>query len=91
VWRLLTNPTSLCSQVLLGCYCHNENLMEVSAPSTASKTWRAILAGREAVETGMIQRVGSRDSISIWNDNWTPRQHSMKPMGRRTDTELEIG
>jgi hypothetical protein len=89
VWRLLTNPTSLCSQVLLGRYCHNKNLTEVSAPSTASKTWRAILAGREAVDIGMIKRVGSGDSISIWNDNWIPKQHSMKPMGRRRDTDLD--
>jgi hypothetical protein len=65
--------------------------MEVSAPSTASKTWRAILAGREAAETGMIQTVGSGDSISIWNDNWIPMKHSMKPMGRRMDTDLEKG
>jgi hypothetical protein len=89
VWRLLTNPTSLCSQVLLGRYCHNTNLMEASAPKTASKTWRAILAGREAVELGMIKRVGSGESISIWNDNWIPKLHSMRPMGRRRDTDME--
>jgi hypothetical protein len=89
VWRLLTNPTSLCSQVLLGWYCHNTNLMEASAPKTASKTWRAILAGREAVRLGIIKRVGSGESISIWHDNWIPKLHSMRPMGRRRDTDIE--
>jgi hypothetical protein len=39
--------------------------MEASVPKVASKTWHAILAGREAVELGMIKRVGSGESISI--------------------------
>jgi hypothetical protein len=47
------------------------------------------LAGREAVDIGMIKREGSGDSISSWNDNWIPKQQSMKPMGRRMDTDLE--
>jgi hypothetical protein len=89
VWRLLTNPTSLCSQVLLGRYCHNTNLIEASAQRTTSKTWCAILAGREAVDIGMIKRVGSGENISIWNDNWIPKLHSMRPMGRRGDTDME--
>jgi hypothetical protein len=55
VWRLLTNPTSLCAQVLLGRYCHNQNLMEVNAPRTASKTWCVILAGREALKLSLLR------------------------------------
>jgi hypothetical protein len=46
------------------------------------------LAGREALKLGLIKRVGSGQSISIWEDNWLPNSVSMKPMGRLKETGL---
>ena len=69
-------------------YLHNQDLMSATAPRAASRTWRAILAGREALKLGLIKRVGSGQSISIWEDNWLPNSVSMKPMGRLEDTDL---
>jgi hypothetical protein len=88
VWRLLTNPNSLCDQLLLGRYCHNKNLMDAPVPRTMFKTWCAILAGREALKDNLIERVGSGESIAIQEDNWIPKKHSLRPMGRRRDTGL---
>ena len=62
--------------------------MEAVAPKTASVTWRAILAGREALNAGLIKRVGSRETISIWNDDWIPRPFSKRPMGRQFETNI---
>jgi hypothetical protein len=64
-WRILMKPNSLCSQVLRTRYLHNQELMTANAPRAASKTWHAILVGREALKLGLIKRVGSGQSISI--------------------------
>jgi hypothetical protein len=87
-WRILMNPDSLCSQVLRTRYLHNQDLMSATSPRAASRTWRKILAGREALKLGLIKRVGSGQSISIWEDNWLPNSVSMKPMGRLKETGL---
>jgi hypothetical protein len=81
-WRLITNPNSLCAQVLQTRYYHNCNFMEANAPRATSRTWRAILVGRDALKIGLIKRVGSGETISIWHDSWIPGSASMKPMGR---------
>jgi hypothetical protein len=31
--------------------------------------WRAILAGRKALQVGLIHRIGLGESVSIWNDS----------------------
>jgi hypothetical protein len=87
-WRIIMKPDSLCSQVLQTRYLHNQELMAASAPRAASRTWKAILAGREALKLGLIKRVGSGQSISIWEDNWLPNSATMRPMGRLEDTDL---
>jgi hypothetical protein len=48
-WRLMSSPDSLLAQVLIGRYYHSGDFMNATAPRTASRTWRAILAGREAL------------------------------------------
>jgi hypothetical protein len=59
-WRLLTQPQSLLAQVLRSRYYPNSDFMTVNPPKTASKTWRAILAGRQAlVEIGVLAPVGN--------------------------------
>ena len=87
-WRIVMNPNSLCSQVLRSRYLHNQNFMEAVAPRAASRTWRSILAGREALKLGLVKRVGSGESISIWDDHWLPDTETMRPMGRKCATDL---
>lgn len=87
-WRIIMKPDSLCSRVLRTRYLHNQELMTANAPRTASKTWRAILAGREALKLGLIKRMGSGQSISIWEDCWLPNSATMRPMGRLKETDL---
>ena len=45
----------------------------------ASRTWKAIVAGREALETGMIDRIGDDTSVSFWDDRWISSYLSLKP------------
>ena len=46
----------------------------------SSHTWRAILFGREALELGLIKRVGDGESIKIWDDPWIPANYNYKTL-----------
>ena len=63
--------------------------MNATTPKSASATWRAIMAGREALRAGLIYRVGDGSSISAWNDKWIPGTISMSPMFRPQHTTIE--
>ena len=88
-WRLITHPNSLCSRVLKGKYFPDCDFLQANAPTTSSATWKAIIAGRKALQTGLIKRVGNGDSISIWNDSWIPTTSTLKPMGRIGNDPLQ--
>ena len=57
-WRFLTNPDSLCARVLKWRHFPDTDFMHASVPKSAYATWRAIIAGREALVVGLIKRVG---------------------------------
>lgn len=61
-------PDSLCADVMKGRYFPDTNFMQVTVPQSAYPIWQAIVAGREALQAGMIMRVGDGHSISIWDD-----------------------
>ena len=42
---------------------------------SSSYGWRSIVSARSLVSKGLIKRVGSDSSISIWNDPWLPTTH----------------
>ena len=88
-WRFMVNPDSLCARVMKGRYFPNSNFMQATVPQSASPIWRAIVAEREALRSGMIMRVGDGRSISIWDDKWIPGTIRMSPMLRPTNTSLQ--
>jgi hypothetical protein len=88
-WRLLTSPNSLCAQVLKGRYYPDRDFMEATAPRAASRTWRAILAGRRALELGLLKRIGTGHTVSVWEDRWIPNTSTMRPMGRFGDAQVD--
>ena len=69
-WRFMTNPNSLCARVLKGRYFPDCEFQLATVPKAAPATWRAIVAGREALDAGLIKRVGTGSTISIWEDRW---------------------
>ncbi|KAE8773418.1 Alanyl-tRNA synthetase [Hordeum vulgare] len=78
-WRLTTNLSLLCARVLKGKYFPDGHFMQATAPRSSSTTWRAIIAGKETLQLGLIKRVGTGSSISIWEDKWVPTLTSMTP------------
>ena len=71
-WRLMTRPDSLCAKVLKGRYFHDSDFLSASRKKHASHTWRAILAGREVLQQGLIRRMGNGSATRIWENRWMP-------------------
>jgi hypothetical protein len=57
-WRFLNNPDTLCSRVLKGRYYPQTDFLHATVPNKSSATWRAIVAGRDALQLGLIKRIG---------------------------------
>jgi len=54
--------------------------MEASRKRHASSTWRAILAGREALQEGLFKRVGDGESTNIWRHKWISNHFAGQPI-----------
>jgi hypothetical protein len=78
-WRFITHPDSLCARIMKTKYFPDTEFMQATAPSRSSATWRAIVAGKEALSTGLLKRIGDGFSVSIWNDRWIPGTRTMTP------------
>ena len=80
-WRILSNPDSLLSQILLGKYCQDTPFLEASIPGAASHGWRGVMAGREVMKRGLCWLIGSGKDIGVWQNSWLSLSESMAPMG----------
>jgi hypothetical protein len=90
-WRLMTNTDSLCARVLIkGKYFHQGDFLTARKKKNSSHTWRAILAGRTALEAVLIRRIGDGKSTHIWADRWIPGAIGRKPLCRKEDVTEKI-
>jgi hypothetical protein len=87
-WRLIERPNSLCARVLKGRYFHDTEFMEASRKKHASSTWRAILAGREALQEGLFRRVGDGVSTNIWSHKWISNHFAGQPITPRANLQI---
>jgi hypothetical protein len=78
-WRLLTNPDTLCAQVLKAKYFPNKELLQCTARRGISYSWRSILKGMELLKQGLIWRIGDGMQTNIWTDPWIPRGSTRRP------------
>ncbi|KAL0438585.1 UNVERIFIED_CONTAM: putative mitochondrial protein [Sesamum latifolium] len=78
MWRILTNPSSLLSRVLRARYFPNGQILLAKHGSNQSFTWRSILAALKVVKGGFRWRIGSGQSVRVWDDPWIPRPFSFR-------------
>jgi hypothetical protein len=76
----MTSLDKLCARVLKGKYFPNEEFVTAKSKRNSSHTWRAILAGRNAFECGLIRRIGDGETTNIWRDRWIPGAIGGKPI-----------
>ena len=72
LWRLIEKPDTLFSRVFKGRYYRNASPLEPIRSYSPSYGWRSIVSARSLVSKGLIKRVGTGSSISVWNDPWLP-------------------
>ncbi|GJM91105.1 hypothetical protein PR202_ga07449 [Eleusine coracana subsp. coracana] len=71
-WRLITKPESLCARILKGRYFHDGEFIHATRKKHASQTWRAIMAGRDVLQQGLIRRICNGVHTNIWSDRCLP-------------------
>jgi hypothetical protein len=79
-WRILKEPTSLSAWILKVVYFPHVDFLEAEVGSSPSWIWRSIMDGKEVLKQGLIKRVGTRESIRIWDTNWLPRDGLLWPI-----------
>jgi len=62
VWRLLSEPDSLCARMLRVKYYPDGKLLQ---EKRSSYTWQSVLAGLECFKLGYIWRAGNGSQINI--------------------------
>jgi hypothetical protein len=70
--------------VLKGKYFPNSDFLTTTRRKRSIITWCAILHGRDILKRGLIKRVGSGETIDVWNDNRISSNSSL-----RTQVKLE--
>lgn len=88
-WRLVQFPDSLCARVLKAKYYPNGDLLDTAFSSVSSDSWKGIVHGLELLKKGVIWRIGTGRKVHIWRDDWLPREHGLKVMGKKTGTRLK--
>ncbi|XP_019101856.1 PREDICTED: uncharacterized protein LOC109133305 [Camelina sativa] len=74
LWRLITVPDSLFARVFKGRYYRHSDSLDPIKSYSPSYGWRSIVSAPSLVNKGLIKRVGSGASISVWTDPWIPAQ-----------------
>ncbi|XP_023634285.1 uncharacterized protein LOC111829426 [Capsella rubella] len=68
LWRLVDCPDSLFAKVFKGRYYRNASPLEQVKSYSPSYGWRSMISARSLVMKGLIKRVGTGDSLSVWTD-----------------------
>ena len=66
--------------MLKAIYFPDSNILSAEVGGHPSQVWWAILEGRDVLLQGIIRRVGDGATTRIWQDNWIPRNGTMRPI-----------
>nr|XP_027086592.1 uncharacterized protein LOC113708329 [Coffea arabica] len=83
IWRLITRPNSLVSNVLKTKYFPKSTIFNCQVQHNSSWIWQSIMAVREDVQRGLIRKIGNGRSTKIWDDNWVPEIPHGRPASTR--------
>ena len=54
--------------------------MGANLGSAPSKIWQSVLDGREVLQLGLIRRIGTGSTTSIWSMDWLPSDSIRRPI-----------
>ncbi|KAL0409524.1 UNVERIFIED_CONTAM: putative mitochondrial protein [Sesamum radiatum] len=79
LWRIVTRPDSLVSQLFKGKYFPDTDIFSAKVPPQASYAWRSLMEARNLIEAGLRWSVGSGASIRLTEDRWLLRPSFFRP------------
>lgn len=88
-WRILSNPGSLCPQVLKARYFPEGHMEDMVFGSNASQRWQSIVHGLELLKRGLVWRIGNGSSVRIWRDSWIPHPVGRPPIPQQGRCHLQ--
>jgi hypothetical protein len=83
VWRLISEPDSLCASVLRAKYFSDGDIINCQLKKGSSYTWQSIWAGIQSFKRGYVWRVGDGNNINVWSDPWIPSSPNRRVTTRR--------
>ena len=90
LWRLIEKPSTLFARVFKGRYYRNASPLEPIRSCSPSYGWRSIVSARSLVSKGLIKRVGTGSSISVWSDPWLPTTRPRPANKNQHDTYQDL-
>ncbi|KAL0405499.1 UNVERIFIED_CONTAM: putative mitochondrial protein [Sesamum latifolium] len=93
LWRIITNPNALLSQLLKHKYFPNSDMLQATVGPGCSFTWHSILAVIIASNTLHEDTTVDRlvDATGEWNDNWFVRFFDLRIWGEGVVPHLQFG
>lgn len=86
LWRLLTQPNLLMSEVLKARYYPTRGLLNAEAQSNDSFLWRNWIETKETLRQGLRYQIGDGKSIKIWESPWLKCSPGFKSTTRKAET-----
>ena len=74
VWRMLKNPDSLCHRVFKAQFFPDCSILEATNTANGSYAWKSILSAWNAVQKGVVWRIGDGKLVCIKEDKSLPNQ-----------------
>lgn len=72
IWRIITKPNHLMSQVLKSKYFPNSSIFNAQIGANSSWLWKSLTSALPVIDKGSRTNVGDGKSIDIWSDHWLP-------------------
>ena len=72
LWRLITNPSSLCARTLKAGYFPNTSILDASLGPNPSFIWRSVFSAEDIISDGLRRRIGNGENSSVSFDPWLP-------------------
>jgi hypothetical protein len=90
VWHILTEPHSLSARVLKSKYFPESDFLSAQLGNAPSSIWRSIIVGREVLKQGFVSSNGTSTATETWNQNWIPRDISLRPLACLADDPPQL-
>ena len=74
LWRLISNPSSLCARTLKAMYFPIISILDASLGPNPSFIWHSVIYAKDIISDGLRKRLGNGENTSVSSDPWLPEE-----------------